>query len=578
MPSDEDGTDSADKLETTPPPRIGDKIESNEENKNESNNKSNNKSNNNNALSSKTEKSKTEKKKKKPKGSVKFTELSTLYVFQDEYKYNARDTWYSSHDLKAFRADAFLTVNWMVTKSITEEDDAVSEQQQQQQQEQPEDELQASCNIGENNNSSGDSDSDENNEDDPYNYCYYSNKYGYDRQKELKRIARRHRHQLLTMGDYEFCPRGVECRTPMGRFVKNKRRLDAMRVVLLYQQMQKQHRRERKRAMRRKQQAQHNRRRESADDLRGVLRHDRHHHHRHPAANHSSADPEAVRRIEADIDAMSLASVYGSYCEESAFEALERGRADASEAGMPRSSAPIADDAAASDNSITVTKAAVSAPRQQHQRPRSQPKTGETLVECPSLCDEEDEDEEDEFMDNLVSLSFVEREDDDDDDDDEYDDRSNASSSTGGSESETSISLADLLFGPHDTEGDGHCQRSSEQQVENSEVEIEFVEDDAERPHRIYWSSDPVHSVNADNEKANSSSNNNNNNGDAVHHRALKRPSRSNSWSHPAITTRSSSSSSLTPAPVIPPESSNKSVVSHSSFSSLELGGLFDWW
>ena len=88
------------------------------------------------------------------------------------------------------------------------------------------------------------------------NYCYYSDKYGYDRQRELQTIAPR-------KGQFEFCERGIECRTPLGRVIKNKRRLDAMRVVMLYQQMQKQHRRERRREQRRQKQNQY----EEGDDI-----------------------------------------------------------------------------------------------------------------------------------------------------------------------------------------------------------------------------------------------------------------------------------------------------------------------
>lgn len=343
----------------------------------------------------------------KLKKSVGFTPMSTLYVF-DEDNYDVNKTWFSSHELRAFRADAFLTVNWMVMKNMDpQEKELVVE------------ELQTDGNHGKNTDS---------NNNDP-SYTYYSNKYGYDRQKEIQSIAED--------AKYEFCERGVECRTPVGRYKKNKRRMDAMRVVLLYQHMQRQHRRERKREERRKEQLQY--RQEGKPKT--ILR------------NHTSSF-EARRRIEADVDADALSTVYGTYCQGSASLALAQGQADAIAAGMP-------------PTPISTLEESQSLKEEGQAEQKKETDKNNPLLKCPSLCDdgneENDDDGEDEFMDKLISLSFVSQDSDADDEDSEND-----------SMDDHSLSLDDLALDSDDV---------MEPEEVSGVVEVELIEDEEKQQH-----------------------------------------------------------------------------------------------
>eukprot|EP00531_Pseudo-nitzschia_arenysensis_P001783 CAMPEP_0116126768 /NCGR_PEP_ID=MMETSP0329-20121206/6500_1 /TAXON_ID=697910 /ORGANISM="Pseudo-nitzschia arenysensis, Strain B593" /LENGTH=534 /DNA_ID=CAMNT_0003620857 /DNA_START=244 /DNA_END=1845 /DNA_ORIENTATION=+ len=333
------------------------------------------------------------------KKSVGFTAMSTLYVFEEE-DYDVNKTWYSSHKLRAFRADSFLTVNWMVMKNMDpQEKELVME------------ELQKDSNHSKNNNPS---------------YCYYSNKYGYDRQKEIQSIAED--------ANYEFCERGVECRTPVGRYKKNKRRIDAMRVVMLYQHMQRQHRRERKREERRQQQLQY----QQEGKPKTILR-------RH------TASLEARRRVEADVDADALSNVYGTYCKESASLALAQGQSDAIAAGMPPT--PI----------CTLEESKSMEEKEQQAGLKKEVDKKNPLLKCPSLCDDDDDDEEeDEFMDKLISLSFVSQDNDADDEDSEND------------SDEHSLSLDDLAV---------DSDSVMEPEEVSGVVEVELIEDEEKQQH-----------------------------------------------------------------------------------------------
>jgi hypothetical protein len=462
--------------------------------------------------------------KHKKKHSVGFEPLSTLYVFDDDASgkedkdyYDIDNTWYSSHELKSFRADAFLTVNWMVMKGINP--------------------------ITANKAATP----PENNE----HYCYYSNKYGYDRQRELQTIAPR-------KGQFEFCERGIECRTPLGRVIKNKRRLDAMRVVILYQQMQKQHRRERRRERRRQKQNQY----QEGDDISNSSKKNK---AKKTSSNNTmmirrhTPSPEAVRKIEADIDADALANVYGSYCKESASEAVTRGLADATAAGIPTSPKSTSSSPTSTGEEATLLS---------HPYDRTTTKStncqNTVKFECPSLCDEDDDDL---FMDKITSVSFADQDENDDNVDEECSTTSSISSSTSCASpprgdtsltSVTSMSLEDL------TESNKH---GDEERLNHSHpvVEVELIEGNDDQPHRIIYCYEQQQK------------------------QKQKENLRRKSWSHPEL--KSPISCSSLPEPSSQLEVSASPVSAHgasamsSSFSSLELGGLFfgavtglDWW
>jgi hypothetical protein len=464
-------------------------------------------------------------KETKKKRSIGFEPLSTLYVFDDNASgkedkdyYDIDNTWYSSRELKSFRADAFLTVNWMVMKGIipitTKAAQSSSEN-----------------NINNRTNE---------------NYCYYSNKYGYDRQREIQTIARK--------GQFEFCERGIECRTPLGRVLKNKRRLDAMRVVMLYQQMQKQHRRERRREQRRQKQNQY-----SEGD--NVSNHSKK--SKNNTIRRHTPDPEAVRKIEADIDADALANVYGSYCKESTSEAFIMGRADASAAGIPSSSTTTITTTTASSGQEATLLA--------HPYDRTTTDKGPTITtssrnyqnnntvkfECPSLCDEDDDEL---LMDKLVSLSFVHHDEDDESDNDDDEECSTTSSSPPNDDiswtSDTSLSLKDLA--ESNINDERLNSNSNQQQHPVVEVEVELIEGNDDQPHRIIYCSDDSGYV-----------------GTSVSQQRQQQQQhhfRQKSWSHPewklplSCTSQLESSSLAASAHTAPPMSS--------SFASLELGGL----
>lgn len=464
--------------------------------------------------------------KHKEKHSVGFEPLSTLYVFDDDASgkedkdyYDIDNTWYSSHELKSFRADAFLTVKWMVMKGIN-----------------PIASIKAAP-------------APKNNE----NYCYYSDKYGYDRQRELQTIAPR-------KGQFEFCERGIECRTPLGRVIKNKRRLDAMRVVMLYQQMQKQHRRERRREQRRQKQNQY----EEGDDIsksskKSKIKKTSSLSNNTMMIRRHTPSPEAVRKIEADIDADALANVYGSYCKESSSKAFTRGLTDASAAGIPTSP---------QSTSSSPTSSGEEATHLAHPYDRTTTKStnhqNTVKFECPSLCDEDDGDL---FMEKITSVSFADQDENDDDADEECSTTSSISSSISCASpprddtswtSDTSMSLED--FTENNNYGD-------EERLNHSHpvVEVELIEGNDDQPHRIIY---------------------------CYEHQQQQKPKphvRRKSWSHPewksplscASLPEASSQLEVSPSTA----SAHGASAMSSSFSSLELGGLIfgavtglDWW
>lgn len=316
----------------------------------------------------------TQQEQKKIKKSVRFTALSTMYVFEDENYYDITKTWYSRQDLKSFRADSFLTVNWMVINGIGDETGVVvgstgddAEQQRAQQKRMQEQE-------------------------------YYSNREDYNRGRELNAAARD--------VDYVFCERGVECRTPMGRMLKNKRRLNAMRVVMMYQQMQKQHRRERRRELRRQQQRQHQR------QYHKMLRSER-----LRQQEEFQQNLEKSRWIDMDIDADALATVYGSYCKESRSVATLRGQKDAVAAGMsPEQLPPPTNDATAATTITTKLSDTVSVASTMATTTAG----AASIVDCPSLFVEDecenDCDEDDEVLEKLITLSYIKHEKEDESD------------------------------------------------------------------------------------------------------------------------------------------------------------------
>lgn len=404
----------------------------------------------------------------KIKHSVGFEPFSTLYVFNDnddseEDDYDVRNAWYSVQDLKSFRADAFLTVNWMVMKGVDNSSTGPNEP--------PKEEPRSPRTLRD--------------------HRYYHKRYSCESQKEQKKV-----HEATETG-YEFCERGVECRTPLGRMAKNKRRLDAMRVVLLYQQMQRQHRRERRRELRRQKQQQN--RSEQAMNNKKLLT---------SCIRTPAADPEAVRQIEANIDAEALANVYGTYCEDSLFEAFVMGQSDASAVGMPSVEADLLQDD--TDESSSSSETGQEASLQGHPLGQTSPTASyfqkNEVVNCPSLCDE-DEDDDDEFMDNLISLSFVEHSDDNENDSDSSvsDEEESLSPDPSGPVfesqrtegslirgtaddndsfgSDSSVSLADLFF-------EEHKRNSLQEQASESEFEVELIEGNDEQPHKIYCSSE----------------------------------------------------------------------------------------
>jgi hypothetical protein len=434
-------------------------------------------------------KSKVKDRHPKTKRSVGFEAYSTLYVFNDdsdgeEERYDVRNTWYSVQDLKSFRADAFLTVNWIVVKGID-----------------------PSCGTEEQPHDS----KSQNQLPHKSEYSYYSKKYGIDRNKEVEKI------NAATKKGYEFCERGVECRTPLGRIAKNKRRLDALRVVLLYQQMQRQHRRERRRELRRQKQRQ-NRSNETKIPQSCI---------RHP----TTPDPEAARRIEANIDAEALANVYGTYCEESLSMAFAMGQADATFAGTSTAEYVADDDTDDASSSVTGQEAPLLVhPCESSCKelsPASNDLTSTTLsapnhftkseiVNCPSLCDKDDDDDDDDedFMDNLITLSFVDHSDDDESDEDSsissegslsldptgtiFDSR--RSSHSEGSlirgtaddndsfGSDFSVSLGAMYFEQN--------KRNSQLELSESEIEVELIEGNDEYPHKISCYSERPSSTN----------------------------------------------------------------------------------
>jgi len=507
---------------------------------------------------------------KTKKKSIGFEPISTMYVFEDddsgkgeEGYYNVDNTWYSSQDLKAFRADVFITINWMIMKGIdpsTIVDNKRARPQPPQKQQHKHKQLKGlMC-------SSSSSQQQDNNKCD---YNYYSNKYSSDRHKEINAIAQK--------ANYEFCERGVECRTPLRRLIKNKRRVDAMRVVMLYQQMQKQHRRQRRREQRRQQ-----------DSLPRVDK-------PFPVIRRHRPDPEALRKIEADIDVNALANVYGSYCKESSSEAFGRGIADALEAGIPVSLPPLP-----STNTSTATQLPLSEQEvtrlvhpydltRIHTRIHTRKCKGSTTtttavattippaknyqnarINCPSLCDEEDED--DDFMDKLVSLSYVNHDEDECEalDDNESPTLSSVTLSSRCKEglpppkddddssvgSDSSLSLGDLVG------------IDIEDEATNYQVEVELIEgNNDEQPHRIYCSNSGSCTTNSPRK--------------AVHRHRGGYRTRSNSWSCSSMPTPASPQQQHHPQQhplgLSPPK--------FSSFSSLELGRFFfgaatsqDWW
>jgi len=492
------------------------------------------------------------------KKSVGFEPMSTLYVFEDDVSgtnekgyYDVAKAWYSPYELKAFRAEAFLTVNWMVMKGIGgPESDSKNQEQPKR------------INKYKNFNQHYKNRNNKNK-----NYTYYSDKYGYDRQKEINAIAKN--------ADYEFCERGVECRTPIGRFVKNKRRLDAMRVVLLYQQMQKQHRRERRRQERRQQQRQYH---EDEESFR-----------KSPMRRRSSLDPKAARQVEAENEAEALANVYIAYCKESRSDALARGKADATAVGM-KPATSITTKASPQESSLMDKPYDLSRrqPLTSHLSQNTNKKS--SSVECPSLCDEAAaEEEDDQFMDNLVSLSFVHSQDDSDVDDDiddnssivdnEYenddddDDSSSISSTSCASppaddaslNSETSLSLEAVLK--------SHIHYSFRDEHETLKIEVELVEGSADCDHEL---SHRIHC--SEHERSTTTT--------TTLTVGSKQHLRSKSWSHPNL--GACASLPLTAASDLVDYSSAaaaNATPTHSSFSSLELGGLFfgavsgmEWW
>lgn len=447
--------------------------------------------------------SKTKDSPPKTKHSVVFDPFSTLYVFNDdsdgeEEKYNIRNAWYSAQDLKSFRADAFLTVNWIVMKGV----DPSSSTGNASPEEQPRK-----------------SNGQHNQRPHKSEYSWYSKKYGYGRKKKVEKI------NDATLKGYEFCERGVECRTPLGRIAKSKRRQDALRVVLLYQQMQRRDRRERRRDLRRqKQQEQQNRSDRNKNTQLSCIRY------------RKTPDPEAVLRNEANIDAEALAMVYGNYCEESLSEAFAMGQADASFAGISTAASYLTDydtddtsspetgkEASLLDHPCDSSCEELSQASKDFTRAQSAPNhfTKGEIVNCPSLCDDDDDEE---FMDKLVTLSFADHSDDDESDEESlvldhsatiFDSKRSQSEDSlirGTADdndsfgSDSSLSLGGIFF----EQNKGNS--SQQEQASESEIEVELLEGDDDHPHKVSCYSERPSST--------------------KHHRRSNPLVRRNSWSH----------------------------------------------
>ena len=369
--------------------------------------------------------------------SVDFEPLSTLYVFNDvgkedqDYRYDIGKTWYSPRELKEFRADVFLNVNWVIMKKVDSSSksrsisskNAINLDQDEEEPSQKQTPRLPRRSTSWPNNSCASKPS----ETPSHNHSFYKNN---SKIKEMNAKAQK--------SNYEFCERGVECRTPTGRYLKNKRRVDAVGVVMLYQQMQKQHRRQRRREERRSRQLQH------YDDDESSLG-DTPHFRLQQVRRHTTQDPEALRKLQDNIDAEALANVYRSYCDESISEALDYGQSDAIEAGMC---------------------------------PALVPEPYPSLDQCSSSssCSEDDE-----FMDKLINLSVVHRSYDEDDDKDDEE------TSTLSSNSEESLKLVALSVENDDDDDDDDVDLNPHQELEASGVvEVELIEGNEEQPHRIH--------------------------------------------------------------------------------------------
>jgi hypothetical protein len=166
------------------------------------------------------------KKKKTEKKSIRFESFATInyYSFSDDKeekngegkqeqvagektpsgkKNKVFDTnynsWYTVKELRSFKADVWITIHWIALN-----------------------------NNGANTTNTGDNNNNKNN-------------FG----KLLKEKKNTNGENILKnkMGskkynEYIFCSRGIECRTPIGSHLKNKRRLDALNAVIFYQKVQ----------------------------------------------------------------------------------------------------------------------------------------------------------------------------------------------------------------------------------------------------------------------------------------------------------------------------------------------------
>jgi len=105
------------------------------------------------------------------------------------------NTWYTSKELKLFRADIWLTINWMLLNGI----------------------------------SGGDSDDDGDGTIPASATTIINNRHKQSSKgMSLRMLNQKYKH-------YPFCSKGIEGRTPIGRLIKQKRRKDAVRTVLSIQ-------------------------------------------------------------------------------------------------------------------------------------------------------------------------------------------------------------------------------------------------------------------------------------------------------------------------------------------------------
>jgi len=119
---------------------------------------------------------------------------------------HGHNTWYTAKELKSFRTDIELTIKWMTTKGLIDDDRLKGR---------------------------GDCSSSSSSSLPPPNRKKKADDTTAMMSLHLRMLYLEHYQH------YPFCAQGVECRTPLGQWLKKKRRQDALRSVLALQQQQR---------------------------------------------------------------------------------------------------------------------------------------------------------------------------------------------------------------------------------------------------------------------------------------------------------------------------------------------------